>query len=80
MVVVDRMIVRSKLLAGLLSVFLLLVSGVARAQEPLFAFVQISDSQPMNAVDQQIFELVLDEIGSYSPAIWSTTQPRRASG
>jgi PKD repeat protein len=62
MVVVDRMIVRSKLLAGLLSVFLLLLSGVARAQEPLFAFVQISDSQPMNAVDQQIFELVLDEI------------------
>ena len=46
MVVVDRMIVRFRLLPGLLSVFLVLLSGAARAQEPLFAFVQISDSQP----------------------------------
>jgi PKD repeat protein len=53
---------RFKLLAGLFPALSLLIPGVARAQEPLFSFVQISDSQPIDALDQQSFELVLDEI------------------
>ncbi len=40
----------------------LLVSASALAQEPLFSFVQISDSQPADAGDWSRFELVLDTI------------------
>ena len=40
----------------------LLAVGPADAQEPLFTFVQISDSQANDGTDQQRFELVLDTI------------------
>jgi len=42
----------------------MLAMAPARAQEPLFTIVQISDSQARDAADQQQFEIVLDTIAA----------------
>jgi PKD repeat protein len=55
---------------GLLLVLALLVGGglPARAEDPLFSFAQISDSQPQLEADWTLFEQVLDTIaGAGSP-------------
>jgi hypothetical protein len=55
---------------GLLLVLVLLVGGglPARAEDPLFTFAQISDSQPKLEADWALFEQVLDSIaGAGSP-------------